>query len=233
MDRRDFVKKLGLGAGYMVLLPTVSACTSTPAKDDAVPTDGPTQTDATMANVPPLDRNGIPTARPVDWDPIAFNEKRGLAGAIPETYHASITGEGGESKHLGKHLPYVPAMDAVAPVGFIPLMWGDPAKGHAKHPNAPANESNNNEGHWYDWIRVGKVDGDSIDELQSTFKGWPDVVEGSTGAYLTSDGGAITDDSGKNTVYLVALPKSAKPGDTLRIYAHCLTHGEYVDFITL
>ena len=42
--------------------------------------------------------------------------------------------------------------------GMIALMWGDPAKGHAKHPNAVRNETNNGEGHWYDRIAVRKAD---------------------------------------------------------------------------
>ena len=44
-------------------------------------------------------------------------------------------------------------------------------------------------------------------------------------------GGDITAESGKNTVYLCKLPDGLQKGDTVRIWAHCLTHGEYVDFI--
>jgi hypothetical protein len=33
--------------------------------------------------------------------------------------------------------------------------------------------------------------------------------------------------------FVAALPDDVAPGDTIRIYAHCLTHGEYVDFMTI
>lgn len=233
MDRREFVKNLALGTGYLVLLPTVTACTSAnkATKDDTEPTTQPT--DATE-DAAPVSSSEIPMTRPAAWDPVTYNKQRGLNGAIPESYHADITGPVGDTDHLGKHLPFIPAAVAAGvPAGFVPIMWGDPDKGHAPHPNAPPNESNNHEGHWYNWIRVRKaVDGEA-EELQSAFKGWPELSEASNGKYVAADGTDITADNGKNTVYLAALPSDVNPGDTIRIHAHCLTHGEYVDFITV
>lgn len=40
-------------------------------------------------------------------------------------------------------------------------------------------------------------------------------------------------ENGKNTIYLVALPSDVGPGDTVRSWAHCLTHGEYIDFLAV
>ena len=237
MDRREFVKNLALGTGCIVLLPAVTACAKKGAETpDDVPTEeaapAPATTDATSQ---PVSASDIPATPPEGWDPIAYNKERGLGGAIPQSYHESISGADGDAKHLGKHLPYVPAdipAEAV-PAGFLAVMWGDPAKGHAKHPNADRNESNNNEGHWYNWIRVRKaVDGDA-EELQSEYNGWPQLGDGVNGQYAVQGGGDITADGGKNTIYLAAIPADCQPGDTIRIHAHCLTHGEYVDFLTL
>ena len=111
-------------------------------------------------------------------------------------------------------------------------MWGNPELGHAKHPNASKSEANPI-GHWYDWIRIRKAVPGEAEELQSQYSDWPGIVEGDNGAYAVSGGGEITEDGGKNTMYLAALPKDLKPGDTIRIHAHCLTHGEYVDFLTI
>lgn len=236
MDRREFVKTLALGTGCFVLLPAVTACSKKPVEDET-PTEEPQTNgmDEPETEEAPVSASDIPTSKPADWEPVSYNKERGLAGAIPESYHADISGPDGEKSHLGKHLPFIPAdvpADAV-PAGFIALMWGDPAKGYARHPNAVPNESNNNEGHWYNWIRVRKaVDGEA-EELQSAYQSWPDVGEGSNGQYAVMGGGDITEDAGKNTIYLAALPADCKPGDTVRIHAHCLTHGEYVDFITV
>ena len=54
---------------------------------------------------------------------------------------------------------------------------------------------------------------------------------GDTGLFVAADGQDITANSGKNTVYLVKLPSDVAPGDEVRVYAHCLYHGEYVDFL--
>jgi hypothetical protein len=180
------------------------------------------------------DANPVPLCRPDDWDPIAFNRDRGNAGAIPESYRDAINGPDGVTAHLGKHLPYFPDLGEVpVPAGFAAIMWGDPSQGYLRHPNAEPNESNNHEGHWYNWIRIRKaVDGEA-EELQSTYTGWPLAGEGDSGAYAVFGGGDITEDSGKNTIYLAALPADLEPGDTIRIHAHCLTHGEYVDFLTV
>lgn len=235
-NRRDFLKKLAMTTGAVVLMPAVSACKSAPApapedpKTDAPTTDAPESQPATSAATTPATP---PLVKPEGWDAIAYNKERGNAGAIPESYLGKVNGADGDTKHLGKHLPYIPTLDEGAvPAGFIALMWGDPAKGHAKHPNAVRSEANNNEGHWYNWIRVRKaVEGDA-EELESSYAEWPGV-DADASKYAVFGGGDITAESGKNTIYMTALPADVKPGDTIRIHAHCLTHGEYVDFITV
>ena len=139
-----------------------------------------------------------------------------------------------DAKHLGKHLPFQPKVDAaMVPDGFLAIMWGDPDKGHARHPNAVPGPDNNNEGHWYNWIKVRKAGDDEAEELESSYTSWPTAGGEDTGKYAAFGGGDIAADGGKNTIYLAGLPKDLKAGDTIRIWAHCLTHGEYVDFLTL
>lgn len=217
LKRRDFLTGLVSSAGVIVLLPQVTACSTGATRGQVIVANGI------------LD---VPVVKPVDWDPIAFNRDRGNQGAIPESYRGSINGPDGEMKHLGKHLPYV--VDATAsPEGYMPLMWGDPSKGYARHPNAVPGADNNHEGHWYNWIRVRKaIDGDA-EELESAFTSWPAAKVGDTGRYLTLGGGDRIADGGRNTIYLVAIPDEIERGDTVRVWSHCLTHGEYVDFITV
>lgn len=214
MDRRTFTRRIALGAGSVMLLPVVTAC------------GGATKGAAEMAGA------AVPLVKPDGWDPVGYNKVRGNAGAIPASYLPSINGPEGEKGHLGKHLPYIPKGVAEVPEGYVAIMWGDPDKGHVRHPNAAPSESNKL-GHWYNWIKVRKAVAGDAEELQSSYAGWPAVGEGDNGAYKVLGGGEITDDKGKNTIYLVALPKDVKSGDTVRIHAHCLTHGEYVDFITV
>jgi hypothetical protein len=134
----------------------------------------------------------------------------------------------GIAKHLGKHLPYVVKAPERLEPGLLPLAWGDPSKGHAKHPNAPRS-ADNPEGHWYDWIRIAP-EGEPAEEVITRFDNWPNTT---TGLLLGMDGGDPADDSGKNTVYIPRRPVSTKSGDWVRIWAHCLTHGEYVDFVQI
>jgi len=237
--RREFLEGLAAATGAVVLLPVVTSCKS-PAKDEqksAPPADQlPPETKPAPEPAKAADNAG-PGAPPTEltegWDAIAYNRDRGNAGAIPESYRASINGPDGENKHLGKHLPYQPKIEAkLVPDGFIALMWGDPDKGHAKHPNAVKGPDNNNEGHWYNWIRIRKAGPGEAEELQSAYTNWPTAGEGDNGQYAAV-GGDITADGGRNTVYLAAVPKDLTKGDTIRIWAHCLTHGEYVDFLTL
>lgn len=218
LERRVFLKHLSMTAGGVLLLPHVTSCSTTGSA-------------AAGANAAEPASGDVPVVRPDNWDPIAFNRARGNAGAIPESYHASINGPDGVTAHLGKHLPYwVEADDA--PEGYKPVMWGDPAKGHAMHPNARPDESNNNEGHWYNWIKVRKAVAGEAQETKSTFSGWPSADEGDSGRYLAL-GGDIEAENGKNTIYLIGMPSDLAAGDTVRIWAHCLTHGEYVDFLTV
>jgi hypothetical protein len=229
-SRRDFLKNLAAATGALVLLPQVVAC----GGETASPTPEPTGGGETPGGETPsaaVDPLAVPQTPPAGWDAIAFNRERGNAGAIPESYRESINGPDGEAVHLGKHLPYVPAVGAT-PAGMLALMWGDPSKGHTRHPNAPPSEDNP-EGHWYNWIRIRKATEGEATELESRFSGWPATVEGDNGAYAPQEGADVTADSGKNTVYVVQLPPDVGPGDVIRVYAHCLTHGEYVDFLTV
>ena len=99
------------------------------------------------------------------------------------------------------------------------------------HPNAVPREDNDFEGHWYQWITLRKAtDGPAV-EVTSTYTGWPEVREGDSGSYASHGGGDITRESGVHTVQLAALPPDVQPGDRVRVVAHCLTHGEYVDFL--
>ena len=228
LNRRGFLGSLAIGMGGVALAPIVASCSkSKPAPGPSGPTPV-SSSDGETGGIPE-----VPVTRPDDWDPIAFNKSRGNAGAIPDSYREAINGAEGDSKHLGKHLPYKPSADeTVVDEGKIALMWGDPEKGHALHPNAPRTDANP-EGHWYNWIRIRKaVDGEA-EEVESNFSNWPETEAGDSGAYAVKGGGDIEEDSGKNTIYIAALPTDVSPGDTIRIWCHCLTHGEYVDFITL
>lgn len=167
-----------------------------------------------------------------DWDPVRFNRDRGNAGAIPASYLADINGPDGEKKHIGKHLPYIADIDPLmVPKGFIPLMWGNPSFGYTPHPNAVAGASNNHQGHWYNWIRIRKATLWYAQTAESTFSDWPIPKETDNGAYAAKDVKDITIDKGIHTIYLAQLPPDVKKGDIIRIWAHCLTHGEYIDFV--
>lgn len=215
-DRRAFLRTLATAAGAVVLVPAVSACGGASATPDG-PSAAPS----------------IPKARPSGWDPLAFNRTRGNAGAIPDSYLTDINGPDGDVQHLGKHLPWTPDVDAaLVPAGFVAIMWGDPDAGYARHPNAPRTDDNP-EGHWYDWIRVRKATDGEAAELESVYTDWPGTAPDDTGAYAVFGDGDITDDAGKNTIYLAALPDDVQSGDVVRVYAHCLTHGEYVDFVEI
>ncbi len=232
------MESLAAATGGTLLLPYVTACgKNSPAA---------------------ATKHGLPTSRPENWNAIEYNRKRGVAGAIPASYMAKINGTDGDSKHLGKHLPFIPELaanrfssmdlskNALIDNTVLPIMWGDPAKGHARHPNAPKSEANNFEGHWYNWIRIRKATTEPAIELQNNFANWPEgefsnqvdirldgKMQLTKGGYLSFDPEQtdVTADSGKNTVYLTQLPKDVKKGDWIRVWAHCLTHGEYVDFL--
>jgi len=220
-SRRDFLRDLGVGTGFVVLVPTVVSCASRAAAPVAA------------AGAPPADLAAPPLTRPDDRDAVAFNWERGNAGAVPESYRDDINGPDGPNGHLGKHLPYVPAGEGVpdTPAGFVALMWGNPDLGHVRHPNSPRGTEGYEEGHWYDWIRVRKaVDGEAA-EAESTYSDWPASGEGDSGRYAVLGGGDMSGDGGRNAIYLAALPGDVASGDMVRIHAHCRYHGEYVDFL--
>ena len=208
-SRREFIDQVARTAGVALLLPSIVRCSNAP-EDDFRSSFSSTSGDSGLS---------LPNRRPENWNPIEFNLKRGLAGAIPETYHASITSADGPLLHIGKHTPYIAPIDkSLVPQGYIALMMGDFTRGYAKHPAAAT--------HWYDWISILK-EGSTSGPKYSVFAAWP------TGNFMALGGGTIDGDTGKNTIYLAALPDGVKPGDTIRVVGHCNLHGEYVDFITL
>jgi len=229
-DRREFLRQLAIATGGVVVLPMAVSCTGDGKEG------GQTKAEVANAGVDLVESKMevVPLTRPVDWDPVAFNTVRGGEGAIPALYMEQINAPDGVVNHMGKHLPYVPSIDpSLVPEGYLAIMWGDPEKGHAMHPQAPAKTEAYPLGHWYNWIKVRKsVEGEAI-EVASAFTSWPGPAEGDTGLFVAADGGDLAADSGKNTVYLVKLPDDVAPGDTVRIYGHCLYHGEYVDFVTV
>lgn len=230
-DRRGFLKQLAMVTGGVVLMPYVVSCGTTPAVPEADIKEGVEEAGAEATAAASV--AAVPTSKPSDWEPISYNTARGNAGFIPETYLPDVNSADGPLVHVGKHLPYVPEVDAaLVPAGFVAIMWGDASKGYSKHPNAPKSESNPT-GHWYNWIKIRKAVEGEAEEMQSIYSDWPGTQPSDNGAYAVFGGGAITDDAGKNTIYLAALPADVKPGDTVRVWAHCLTHGEYVDFITV
>lgn len=225
--RRTFLKNLAVAAGGVVLLPLVTGCPQVKkddmSKSDPAPSGTPAGGDATA----------VPSTKPEGWDPIAYNKARGNAGKIPETYHASINGPDGVKKHLGKHLPYVPEVDAkLVPEGYLAIMWGDPKKGYARHPNAAKSEANK-EGHWYNWIEVRKAVEGEAEAQKSEYPTWPATGDVKAAGYLVEGDKPMDAEKGIHTIYLAKLPAGVKKGDEVRIWAHCLTHGEYVDFLTV
>lgn len=215
--RRQVLQGFAQATGAVLLVPAISAC-------------GHKKSASALMDADPVTR--VPNALPRNWDPVLYNRLRGNAGYIPEAYLADVNGPNGSWDHVGKHLPYRVLLNGEGvPKGYIALMWGDPEKGYTPHPNARRGESNQYEGHWYNWIRVRKATDRDAAEVQSTFAEWPNVSDGDNGAYAVFGGGDIEADAGAKTIYLVALPSDVQPGDIVRIHAHCLTHGEYVDFL--
>jgi hypothetical protein len=226
--RRELLELLAASTGATILAPIAVGCGSASSASS-----GATSSETGGGETASSDPLAVPDTRPEGWDPIAFNRDRGNAGAIPESYRDEINGPDGELVHLGKHLPYVPTLaGATVPTGMIALMWGDPSLGRTKHPNALPNEAAP-DGHWYDWIRIRKATTEGAVETTSTYGRWPTVLDTDNGAITAQEGTDPTADQGKNTVYLAQLPAGLVSGDVIRIHANCLTHGEYVDFLTI
>jgi hypothetical protein len=149
-------------------------------------------------------------------------------------YRAAINGPDGATKHIGKHLPYLaPGDPALVPTGYVAIMWGDASKGNAQHPNSARNDETGFLGHWFSWVRIRKATDGAAEEKETAFDNWPVPEKVNSGKFSVLGGGEITDNSGKNTIYLARLPGDVAPGDTIRVCGYCLNHGEYVDFITL
>jgi len=198
----------------VLLLPTSVGCASSNASTP-------------QAAAPRADE--LPRVRPENWDPLAFNRARGNAGAIPEEYRAKINGPDGDRQHLGKHLPYTPSQ-VQAPAGMLAVMWGDSSRGYAKHPNA-RRSAELPTGHWFDWIRVRRATHEDAEERESRFTDWPATAPSDNGRLSAIPGSTPERDDGKDTVYLVELPTGVRPGEWVRVHGHCLTHGEYVEFL--
>ena len=225
--RRDFVTRLARATGAVALLPTAIACGG--ASTEATGSEP----EHTAGGDDTTDALALPMSKPADWNALSFNLERGNAGAVPESYREAINGPEGETRAIGKHLPYRPEVgDGIEPAGYVALMIGDAARGFPQHPAAAPTEANPT-GHWIDWIRIRKATDDDASEMQSNFSSWPALGEGDNGRFVPFAGDDITAESGKNTVYLSALPPDVAPGDLIRVVAHCSTHGEYVEFIEI
>ncbi|MEZ4394621.1 MAG: hypothetical protein R3A48_26410 [Polyangiales bacterium] len=224
--RRDLLKHLAL-ASVALLTPSVVGCSSTGAQGSTTtPTPTPTPSSGGAAAA-------LPAARPEGWDAIAFNRERGNAGAVPESYRAQINGPDAERMHIGKHLPYLPTLaPGAVPAGMLGVMFGDPSLGRTRHPNDAPSEAMP-QGHWFEWVKVRKATEGEAQEAVSRFGAWPTPPEGDNGRFIPQEGTDLAADHGKNTVYLVALPPDVRPGDVVRIHGRCISHGEYVDFVTL
>ncbi len=216
-SRRDFLRKLSAATGAVVIAPVAIACGGNAEVTTAQVT--------TPSAPPPIE---LPRVRPELWDAIDFNRRRGLGGAIPLSFQDDINGPDGRAA-IGKHLPYIPYLqEEVVPRGMIGLMFGDEGAGFPRHPAAPIGMDN--EGHRFDWIRIRKATESEAEEKETRFSDWP-IPD--SGGYAVYDGGELTDESGKNTVYVAELPADVEPGDLVRVVAHCNLHGEYVQFVTV
>ncbi len=126
--RRDFFHRVAGATGTLVLAPYLVGCepTSTP---DRAPTAMPILEPVAPTETPAAEPPSVPLERPAGWDALAFNKRRGNAGAIPASYLDDINGPDGDARHLGKHLPFLPALDpgVVVPAGMLAIMWGDPS----------------------------------------------------------------------------------------------------------
>lgn len=228
-SRRKFMTQVSQATGALVLAPVLTRC----VESDTSTTSNAAAETAGGATPNPPQAGAIPVVRPAVWDPVAYNRARGNAGAIPDSYLDDINGPEGESKHLGKHLPFVPSSVAgEVPSGYLAIMWGDPTKGYAQHPNA-APTAEKPEGHWYNWVRLRKAVEAPADEVESTYSSWPIGTTTDSGQLVGASDTDPAADGGRNTVYLAMLPPDVAPGDVLRVHAHCKTHGEYVDFIEI
>lgn len=236
-NRRVFLQQTAVAG---LALPTVGSVLAGCASNKAAPAAKAASAPAAAAAAAPVKAAvtggtpaGVPITRPSDWEVVAFNSARGAAGAIPAGYMDKIKAADGLPKHLGKHLPYLPSnvpADRV-PANYLSIMWGDPKLGYTMHPNAPKSEANP-EGHWYNWIRVA-IEGNEGSQIETKFDDWPKCSDAVKGHIVGLEDADATVNGGKNSVYLAQLPEGAKSGDTLRVWAHCLTHGEYLDFVTL
>jgi hypothetical protein len=102
--------------------------------------------------------------------------------------------------------------------------------GSTRHPAAAPDPARKYIGHWFNWVRLRKAVPGAASELESRYPAWPGTG-GPRPRYAVFGGGDIRADGGRNTIYLVRLPSDVRPGDLVRVWGHCLHHGEYVDFL--
>ncbi len=217
MKRRTFMKEMAAAAsvaGAVFLLPSLTSCSS----------DG----SRTVAGDP----LALPKVKPARWNAVAYNKDRAFAGGAPATYHSAIAGPDGDKKHVGKHLPYLPTFDKT-PDGYLAVMFGDESKGYARHPNSAAVPELDDAGHWYDWIEIRKATEGQAKVVKSSYSSWPLNAQGDNGQLASFTGKDLSDNKGRDTVYLAALPSDVKPGDTIRVTGHCKMHGDWTDFFTI
>ena len=210
-SRRDILKGIGaLGAGSALL----QACGA------AGPTGGTEAWRSSFAEPP--------TTRPETWDPFQYNFLRGDAGFIPPGYLRQTRGPLSFKVIAGEHLPYrIETPAAKMADGVLGVMFGDPEKGHIRHPSSPR-DSDDPVGHWVDWVKIMKVGGAQV---ETRFDNWPVCSEMVQGRFVPMVGDDPSADGGRNSVMLVRLPEETRQGDELRIWCHCRGHGEYVDFM--
>lgn len=239
-ERRRVLTELAAAAGATVLVPWITACAPEPPLRrpasrrgaGTAPRHASHSTSRGSTGGAAQSALAVPLRPPVGWDDMAFNLRRGESGAIPPAYLAKIKAPGGDKKHLGKHLPYLPKLaNGRVLTGYLAVMFGEERRGFARHPNSPRDPAHNDIGHWFNWIQARKATTGRAEELRSTYPAWPGT-NFQKPLYTVFGGGDIRADGGRNTIYLVRLPADVRPGDGVRIWGHCLKHGEYVDFLT-
>ena len=78
---------------------------------------------------------------------------------------------------------------------------------------------------------TGTYDPETDDTTQDYSTDWEGDarIQALTGQRAVPTGGQIL----AGIPYLVQLPAGLVSGDVIRVHANCLTHGEYVDFLTI